>query len=147
MSGGRFWQIIGGAGVLGVGYYMYNAGGSPKAAEKRFEADAAKAANAVGLAGKGKEVQKQGEVTLADAGKKADQLFQDAKSATSKVDGKLEAYRKDAEAKLESGVKETRDSANKAIDSFDRNVEAKASAAKGTVNSWFGGSKPTDGSK
>jgi len=37
MSSSRLWQIVGGATVLGGGYYLYNAGGSPKAAEKRFE--------------------------------------------------------------------------------------------------------------
>jgi len=37
MSSGRFLQITGGAGVIGVAYYLYNAGGSPKLAEKKFE--------------------------------------------------------------------------------------------------------------
>ena len=37
MSSGRFWQITGGAGALGVAYYLYNAGGSPRLAEKKFE--------------------------------------------------------------------------------------------------------------
>ncbi|KAK5115318.1 hypothetical protein LTR62_001518 [Meristemomyces frigidus] len=147
MSSGRFLQITGGAAVLGVGYYLYNAGGSPKAAEKRMEADLSKAGSSLGLSGKGKEAQKQGEVAVADIGKKADEYMQDAKRGVSKVDSKLEGYRKDAEAKLESTAKDTRANANAAIDSFDKNVEAKATQAKSAVNSWFGGSKGVDGSK
>lgn len=37
MSSGRLWQIIGGGAAIGGAYYLYNAGGDPKAAEKRFE--------------------------------------------------------------------------------------------------------------
>lgn len=37
MASSRFWQIVGVAGAGGAGYYLYNAGGSPKVAEKRFE--------------------------------------------------------------------------------------------------------------
>ena len=37
MSSGRFWQIVGAATVGGGAYYLYNAGGSPKVAEKKLE--------------------------------------------------------------------------------------------------------------
>ena len=37
MSRSRLPLILGGTAVAGVGYYLYNAGGSPKAAEKQFE--------------------------------------------------------------------------------------------------------------
>lgn len=47
-------------------------------------------------------------MSVADAGKKADDLLTDAKQATHKVDSKLEAYRKDAEKKIDAGLKETR---------------------------------------
>jgi hypothetical protein len=37
MSSGRLWQLIAGGAAVGGAYYLYNAGGDPKAAEKRFE--------------------------------------------------------------------------------------------------------------
>lgn len=40
MSASRFWQITGGATLAGVGYYLYNAGGEPTVAEKKFEGKA-----------------------------------------------------------------------------------------------------------
>ena len=41
-------------------------------------------------------------------GKKADDLLKNAKTEVGKVDSKLEAYRKEAEAKLEATAKDTR---------------------------------------
>jgi hypothetical protein len=37
MSGGRVFQLLGLAAVAGGGYYLYQAGGNPKVAEKKFE--------------------------------------------------------------------------------------------------------------
>lgn len=37
MSKSRVPMMLGVAGVSGVGYYLYQAGGSPKVAEKEFE--------------------------------------------------------------------------------------------------------------
>ena len=39
MSRSRMPLILGTAAVGGVGYYLYAAGGSPKAAEKKFESE------------------------------------------------------------------------------------------------------------
>ncbi|KAK3640346.1 hypothetical protein LTR56_011944 [Elasticomyces elasticus] len=141
MSSGRLWQIVGGATVLGGGYYLYNAGGSPKAAEKRFEADLTKAGNSVGLASKGKEAQKVGEVGIADAGKKVDELVSNVKATTSNIDKKLEGYRAEAEKTLNKEISQGRVEANKAIDSFDKKVTEEAAKAKSTLGGWFGGSK------
>ncbi|KAK3115660.1 hypothetical protein LTR53_004761 [Teratosphaeriaceae sp. CCFEE 6253] len=138
MSSGRLWQIVGGAAALGGGYYLYNAGGSPKAAEKRFEADLSKAGQSMGVTGKGKETQKVAEVSIADAGKKVDQFVQDAKATTSNIDRKLESYRAQAEKTIEKDFKEGRAEANKAIDSFDKKVNEEAAKAKSTLGSWFG---------
>ncbi|TKA76921.1 hypothetical protein B0A55_03103 [Friedmanniomyces simplex] len=139
MSSGRLWQIVGGATVLGGGYYLYNAGGSPKAAEKRFEADLSKAGQSIGVTSKGKEAQKVAEVSISDAGKKVDEFVKDAKSTTTDIDRKLEGYRAQAEKSIESNVKEGRAEANKAIDNFDKKVTEEAAKAKSTLGGWFGG--------
>jgi len=122
---------------------LYNAGGSPKAAEKRFEgqpplprlhkkshtddlpADAAKLSNSVrsSLPGSAKATQKDGEVLVADAGKKIDDMTRDAKAGVSKIDSKLEGYRKEAERTIDSTLKETKKEANATIDKFDKTVE------------------------
>ncbi|KXL41756.1 hypothetical protein M433DRAFT_74279 [Acidomyces richmondensis BFW] len=135
----RFWQITGLAAAGGIGYYLYNAGGDPKLAQKKAEADGAKLSREVKshLPGSGKEVQKDAEALQAQAGKKMDDLVADAKSGANKIDAKLEGYRKDAE----SAAKDARARASGAIDQFDRKVEEGASKAKSGISSWFGGSK------
>nr|POE56400.1 hypothetical protein CFP56_50944 [Quercus suber] len=139
----RFWQISGLAVAGGAGYYLYNAGGSPKAAEKRFEADAAKLSSEVRshLPGTGKEVKKDGEVLAADAGAKLDQWKKDAKAGVSSADAKLETYRKEAERKIESAAATVQKDGKAAVDAFDKNVEAGAAKAKSGLSGWFGGSK------
>ena len=57
----------------------------------------------------------------------------------SKVDSKLESYRKDAEKKIDQYSKDARESANSAVNSFDKTVEDKTEKAKGGLSGWFGG--------
>ncbi|KAH9822794.1 hypothetical protein Tdes44962_MAKER04627 [Teratosphaeria destructans] len=128
------------------GYYLYNAGGDPKVAEKKAEGpfpDAAKLSREIKshLPGAEKEVKKDSEVLAADAGRKFDQTVADAKSGLSKVDAKLETYRKDAEKSIEQSAHEAKIQANAAIDKFDKSVTEGASKAKSGISSWFGGSK------
>ncbi|KXS94549.1 hypothetical protein AC578_7494 [Pseudocercospora eumusae] len=133
----------GAALVAGAGYYFYQAGGDPKVAQKKAEADAAKISNEVksNLPGSGKEVKKDAEAYGQEAQSKVNQLYKDAKNEASKVDDKLEAYRKDAAAQLNSAAKDASTSANKAIDKFDKSVTEGAEKAKSGISSWFGGSK------
>ncbi|GAB7358756.1 hypothetical protein MBLNU230_g3984t1 [Neophaeotheca triangularis] len=130
---------VGAAGF--AGYYLYNAGGDPKAAEKRVEYDAARASANVRshLPGAEKEAKTGGEVLAADAEKAYKDAASQAKDATSKVDAKLEDYRKEAESKLEGARKSTGDELTKAVDKFDKSVEEGASKAKSGISSWFGG--------
>ncbi|KAF2861360.1 hypothetical protein K470DRAFT_299297 [Piedraia hortae CBS 480.64] len=143
MSSARFWQVTGLAAAGGVGYYLYQSGGSAKGAEKRAEADAAKLSREVKghLPGAGKEAQKQGEVFAADAGRKLDDVVASAKDGVSNIDRKLEQYRREAEKNIDGKMKEAQDKANSAIDQFDKRVTDGARQAKSGVSSWFGGSK------
>lgn len=102
-------------------------------------ADAAKVSSDIRshLPGAGKEAQKQASLTGAEAGQKLDQAVKDAKQGLSNADGKLEAYRKDAEKGIERNLAEARQGATQAVDKFDKSVSEGAEKAKG----WFGGSK------
>lgn len=111
--------------LAGAGYYFYKAGGDPKVAQKKAEADAAKLSSEVrqNLPGQGKEVQKNAEAGISELGSKLDQ------------------YRKDAASQLDKTSKDVSVSANQAIDKFDQKVNDGAAKAKSGVSSWFGGSK------
>ncbi|EGP90997.1 unnamed protein product [Zymoseptoria tritici ST99CH_1A5] len=129
--------ILGATVLAGAGYYFYKAGGDPKVAQKKLEADAAKVSREVRdhVPGSAKELKKDAESAGAQIQSKANQLGRDAKAEASKVDAKLEQYRQDAAAQLKQTGKE----ANKAIDKFDNEVEKGASQAKSGLSSWFGG--------
>lgn len=87
-------------------------------------ADAAKLrANATsGLSGKGTEAQKHSEVLAADAGARIDNALKDAKAGVSKIDTKLEGYRKEAETVIDQKTAEARAKGKEAADTFDQKV-------------------------
>jgi ElaB/YqjD/DUF883 family membrane-anchored ribosome-binding protein len=87
-------------------------------------ADAAKVSREVKghLPGAEKEAKKDTEVLAAEAGKKFDNTVADAKAGVSKIDSKLEGYRKDAEKTIDRTAKDARNQANAAIDKFDKSV-------------------------
>jgi len=122
--------LLGLTAAGGVGYYLYNAGGSPKVAEKQFEADISKASAKVKseIPGRGKEAQKEGEKWASEAGAKLDSATDKARAELAKAEGKFEQYRKDA----------GKDAMAK-IDAADRKVEEGATKAKSGISSWFGG--------
>jgi len=125
----------------GAGYYLYNAGGDPKVAQKQVEADVHKASAKIQgeAVPRGKEAGARGEAFVRQAGDKFDQAAYDAEK-------KFEANKKEAEKKLHEGRKEAQDAAaktsskvNQEIDKFDKTVTEKASQAKSGISSWFGG--------
>ncbi|KAF2812372.1 uncharacterized protein BDZ99DRAFT_474553 [Mytilinidion resinicola] len=141
MAGRKAFTFIG-LPAAGVGaYYLYNAGGSPKVAEKQFEADAAQLSSKVRseLPGKEKEAKTSAKLYAQEAGEKVDKAADDAKAATNKVDAKLESYRASAEKKLDESRRETGAKLTSAVDTFDKTVEKKASETKGWLGGWFGG--------
>ncbi|KAF2435705.1 hypothetical protein EJ08DRAFT_656073 [Tothia fuscella] len=137
---GRFTKVAG-VGVAAIGgYYLYQAGGSPKVAEKQFEHDAAKLTNKArggDATGYGKEAKTGAQLSAAEAGKQFDSVAQQAKDATSKVDSKLENYRATAEAKLDATRKEVSKDLTVAVDNFDKNVEKTAAKTKSWLSGWF----------
>ena len=118
--------FIGLAAAGGVGYYLYSAGGSPKVAEKKFEADIAAASAKVKseIPGRSKEAQKDAEKWASEAGAKLDGAADKARAELAKAENQFDHLRKDT---------------NQKINEFDRKVEAKAAEAKSGLSSWFGG--------
>ncbi|KAH7026409.1 uncharacterized protein B0I36DRAFT_158155 [Microdochium trichocladiopsis] len=129
MSRSKAPLVIGTTLAGGIGYYLYTAGGDPKAAQKQAEADAHRASARIKseLPGRGDEYKKEAEATLAQAGAKIDSYSNKAHSELQKATGQAEAYAKDAKA-----------TALKKVDQFDATVEKKAAEAKSGISSWFG---------
>ncbi|KAL2073628.1 hypothetical protein VTL71DRAFT_10954 [Oculimacula yallundae] len=117
---------LGLAAAGGVGYYLYNAGGNPKVAEKQAEADFHRASAKIKseVPGRAKEFQKDGEKWASEAGAKLDNAVEKSKAELAKAD----QYRKEAGQ-----------DAMKKIDAADRKIENKAAEAKSGISSWFGG--------
>jgi len=139
MAGKRVVQVAG-LGAVGLGgYYLYNAGGSPKVAEKQFEHDAAKLSNKArsDLPGYEKEAKTGIKLSAEEAGQKIDAALQQGKETTSKIDSKLESYRASAEQKIDGARKEIGKDLTAAVDSFDKNVEKGASKSKSWISGWF----------
>jgi len=138
---GRFVKVAGVGLAAGAGYYLYQAGGSPKAAEKQLEHDAARLSSKVQseLPGKGKEAKTQAKLSAEQAGQKFDSAVQQAKDATTRVDKNIQAYASDAGKKFEEIKAETGKNLNAGIDKFDKNVEKGAAQSKSWIGSWFGG--------
>jgi len=128
MSSNRLFGLLGVAAAGGVGYYLYNAGGDPKVAQKKMEADASRlAANLKeDIPGRGKEVKKDAEATMSQAGSKFDQASYDAKAKLSEAEAKARDMSQKAGKDISAG-----------IDKFDKAVEDKAAQAKSGLKGWF----------
>ncbi|KAI4864301.1 hypothetical protein F4820DRAFT_424027 [Hypoxylon rubiginosum] len=120
------------AAAGGIGYYLYSAGGDPKVAQKKAEADAHRASAKFKseIPGRGEQAKKDAEKYGAEAGAKFDSALGKTQAELQKAAQETEAYAKDAKA-----------AALKKVDEFDRKVEADAAKAKSGISSWFGGGK------
>ncbi|KAI2605824.1 uncharacterized protein GGS25DRAFT_357752 [Hypoxylon fragiforme] len=132
MSRSRVPIALGLTAVGGVGYYLYSAGGDPKVAQKKAEADAHRASAQFKseIPGRGQEVKKDAEKYGAQAGAKVDSTISKTQAELQKAASEAENYAKDAKS-----------AALKKVDEFDKKVEAEAAKAKGGISSWFGGGK------
>ncbi|OAR05666.1 hypothetical protein LLEC1_06830 [Akanthomyces lecanii] len=140
MSKSRMPLILGLGAAGGVGYYLYSAGGNPKAAENKFESDLhrAKASVRGALPGDAPNANAAGgklEAVAADAGATVDKATAKLDRAWSQADSKIGQTKE----KTEAYVKDAKAEALKAVDKFDKTVEDGAAKAKGGLSSWFGG--------
>lgn len=131
MAQSRAPMFLGLAGLGGLGYYFYNAGGSPKVAKNRFESDIHHAA------AEAKEHLPHRSATDAErygtnVGREAGAKFDNAVSTADKELSK-------AKSETESYVKATKADTMQKIDEIDRKVEDKAASTKSYISSWFGG--------
>ncbi|KAF2726260.1 hypothetical protein K431DRAFT_308677 [Polychaeton citri CBS 116435] len=138
---GRTLRLGGLIAAGGVGYYLYAAGGDPKAAEKRAEHDASRLSTSIKdqLPGRASETGTEAQRLKEDARStlqsysneaqsRAESLKADAKAQADKLGIDAEKYKQDAGKEL-----------NKAVDAFDKKVAEGAEKAKGGISNWFGG--------
>ncbi|CAK7563133.1 MAG: hypothetical protein SEPTF4163_000992 [Sporothrix epigloea] len=144
MSRSRAPVYVGLAAAGGIGYYLYSAGGSPKAAEKQFETDLKSVRNrASGTAG---EFRTDAEKYGAEAGAKVDSAVARAQSEYNRAAAQAQneynraaAQARDASNSVSKQVEDARSQVNKSVDAFDKKVEDTAAKAKSGVSGWFGG--------
>ncbi|KAE8349238.1 hypothetical protein BDV28DRAFT_152077 [Aspergillus coremiiformis] len=119
------------------GYYLYRAGGDPKAAKQEIKHDADVARKKV----RTDNAERAGEKVGSEAGAYIDEAVSNARTqvqdASNHASGlaqesldKINEARQDASAKIKAN-----------IDKFDQTVEQKTSEAKGSLSRWWGGSK------
>ncbi|PTU17423.1 hypothetical protein P175DRAFT_0504715 [Aspergillus ochraceoroseus IBT 24754] len=123
MSGNRTGLYLGVA-VAGAGaYYLYRAGGDPKAAKDAMKHDANKARNKVPGAEDAERARVETKLNLEEAGNniraKADDITAEGKK-------KLDELRQEGEEKMSQVRSE---------------VEERADEAKSSLSGWFGGKK------
>ncbi|KAM7200122.1 hypothetical protein V8F33_004055 [Rhypophila sp. PSN 637] len=123
--------LLGVSAAGGVGYYLYNAGGSPRAAEKKFEADAHRVSAKI----KGElppQHKTDAEHKAAKIGKEAGGKFDDAVATVNRDASK-------AKSEIEAKAKAAKAETLAKIDEIDRKVEDSAAKSKSYISSWFGG--------
>ncbi len=114
---------------------MYQAGGDPKAAQKRVEADAAKASNELksSLPGSGKEVKKDAEVVGQDVKSSVQNAAKDARKKIDSTDVKLDEYRREAEMNASAAAQRVEGKLKEGVDKFDKNVTEVSCFVNGAV--------------
>ncbi|RMZ86372.1 hypothetical protein DV736_g6400, partial [Chaetothyriales sp. CBS 134916] len=129
---GRALRIGGVVAAAAAGYYLYTAGGDPKVAQKKAEADASQLSSKLksGISGKEKELETKEQELKQSASGSLDKAVTDAKTIIAHGEKKASEYQLKASKEL-----------NKAVDKFDKEVTEKAVQAKSGISSWFGGSK------
>ncbi|KAK3301416.1 uncharacterized protein B0H64DRAFT_37712 [Chaetomium fimeti] len=129
MSRSKAPLAVGLAAAGGVGYYLYSAGGSPRAAEKQFESDAHHVAAKIKgeVPQRSTDLEREGRRVGKEIGARVDNAVDTVNRDVSKAKSETESYAKSAKADT-----------LKKIDEFDRKVEDGASKSKSYVSSWFG---------
>ncbi|BCR85481.1 uncharacterized protein ACHE_20939A [Aspergillus chevalieri] len=120
-------------GLVGLGagaFYLYRAGGDPKAATQELKADASKAS---GKAPSGARGVVAGENAGAEGTAVIDEAVNNARSSA-KPDERIPEIAQQTTGKLE----DARDKLNAGVDKLDRKVEEKATEAKSGLSGWFG---------
>lgn len=105
----------------GVGWYLYQAGGSKKSAEQEAQQNSMTSATSIG----------------AEAGQKIDSAINEARTTANRVDQKLEAYRAQADKKVGDYTTQVKKDAHNAVEQFDKTVEDQAAKSKGWLSGWF----------
>ncbi|KAE8146448.1 hypothetical protein BDV25DRAFT_162406 [Aspergillus avenaceus] len=118
------------------GYYLFRAGGDPKAAkgELKHDVDVARS-----KAPSTDQAEKSGERVGSEAGAHIDEAVNNARTQAQQASNSASGLAQESLDKF-NDVKDDASAKIKAnVDKFDKTVEQKTSEAKGTVSSWWGG--------
>ncbi|GAD93267.1 conserved hypothetical protein [Paecilomyces variotii No. 5] len=128
-----------GLGLAGAGgYYLYSAGGDPQKAKEKAKHDAEVARSKVP---RGPDAEKAGEKVGSEAGASIDEAVSNAKDMARNNGNNIRQYAHEGIDKIDQIRHDTAKQLGTTVDKLDKTVENKASEAKGTLSSWFGGSK------
>ncbi|KAJ9218990.1 hypothetical protein DTO027B5_7755 [Paecilomyces variotii] len=127
-----------GLGLAGAGgYYLYRAGGDPQRAKNEVKHDAERARSRIPT---GPEAEKIGEKVGSEAGASIDEAVNNAKDLARSNGDNIRQYANEGIDKIDQIRHDTAKKLGTSVDKLDRTVENKASEAKSTLSSWFGGS-------
>ncbi|RAK99838.1 uncharacterized protein BO80DRAFT_503024 [Aspergillus ibericus CBS 121593] len=114
-----------GIAALGAGgYYMYRAGGDPKAAKEEMRHDATRARL---NAPTGDQAEKAGEKAAFETRLNVDEAIDTSRHEAKNNLNRLEKITRDTTAELKSGAEK-----------IEGKVEEKAAEAKGSISGWWG---------
>ncbi|KAE8388567.1 hypothetical protein ETB97_012346 [Aspergillus alliaceus] len=119
------------------GYYLYRAGGDPKAAKQEIKHDAELARNKIPT----DKAERAGEKVGSEAGAHIDEAVSNARTQAQDASNRASGLGQESLDKLKGAQQEASEKLKANVDKFDKTVEQKTSEAKGTLSSWWGGSK------
>ncbi|KAK7509553.1 uncharacterized protein IWZ02DRAFT_465303 [Phyllosticta citriasiana] len=122
----------------GVGWYLYQAGGSKKAVEREAQREHPR----LGVSRPTLTCHQENSMTSAktigaEAGQKIDSAINEARTTANRVDQKLEAYRAQADRKVGDYSTQVKKDAHNAVEQFDKTVEDQAAKSKSWLSGWF----------
>ncbi|KAK4230240.1 hypothetical protein QBC38DRAFT_496771 [Podospora fimiseda] len=145
---------LGAAAAGGIGYYLYSAGGNPRVAERKFEADAHRASSKLkesippphdASSYRSSNYDSQSPISSSRSSSSSIRTDESAEQKGARVGqqvgGKIDSAVNDlskAKQDTESYAKQTKAEALRKIDDFDRTVEEKAAKSKSYLSGWFG---------
>ncbi|KAB8218075.1 hypothetical protein BDV33DRAFT_176188 [Aspergillus novoparasiticus] len=119
------------------GYYLYRAGGDPKVAKQEIKHDADVARNKVPA----DKAERAGQKVGSEAGAHIDEAVSNARTQAQEASNRASGLAHESLDKLNEARQDASATIKANVDKFDKTVEQKTSEAKGSLSSWWSGSK------
>ncbi|KAE8380015.1 hypothetical protein BDV26DRAFT_258114 [Aspergillus bertholletiae] len=116
------------------GYYLYRAGGDPKAVKQEIKHDA-------DVVRHKDNAEKTGQKVGSEAGAHIDEAVANARTQAQETSNRASELAHESLDKLNEARQDATATLKANVDKFDKTVEQKTSEAKGSLSSWWSGSK------